>query len=218
MEEISVTDDGMPPGKDWPWTSFLANRRNKTDLVAYLSKKLINSNCLLDLKEIFYVSFEVQLHQVTHKYTQQYPFSNNHEEADIRIFWLCSLMQGDIIIRSTDTDLLANALINHTQLKLGGRNIVIHFRKTGQEFVYCWINQLVKLISSSSTYSLLTARNNDVSRIIVVLHFITGCDLLSFLRGFTKGYCFKTLNKHSDIICPESADILKKQSKVNSQN
>ena len=69
MEEISVTDDGMPPGKDWPWISFLANCRNKTDLVAYLSKKLINSNCLMDLKEIFYVSFEVQLHQVTHKYT-----------------------------------------------------------------------------------------------------------------------------------------------------
>ena len=88
--------------------------------------------------------------------------------------------------------------------------IVIHFGKSGQEFVYCWINQLVKLISSSSTYSLLTARNNDVSRIIVVLHFITGCDLLSFLRGFTKGYCFKTFNKHSDIICPESADDTKK--------
>ena len=65
-------------------------------------------------------------------------------------------MKVDIIIRSTDTDLLAAALINHTQLKFGERNIVIHFGKVGQEFVYYWINQLVKLISSSATYSLLT--------------------------------------------------------------
>ena len=36
------------------------------------------------------------LHQVTHKYTKQYPFSNSHEEADTGIFWLCSIMKGDI--------------------------------------------------------------------------------------------------------------------------
>ena len=26
MEAISVTNDGMTSGKDWPWTSFLTNR------------------------------------------------------------------------------------------------------------------------------------------------------------------------------------------------
>ena len=119
-------------------------------------------------------------------------------------------MKGDIIIHITDTDLLAIALINHTQLKLGERNIVIHFRKAGQEFVYCWINQLVKLISSSSTYSLLTTRNIDVSKIIEVMHFIMGCDVLSFLCGFTKDYCFRTFIKNSDVICPESADNAEK--------
>ena len=97
-------------------------------------------------------------------------------------------------------------MINHTQLKLGERNIVTHFGKAGQEFVYCWINQLVKLISSSSTYSLLTTRNIEVSKIIGVMHFITGYDVLSFLRGFTKDYRFKMFNKHSD----ESADNAEK--------
>ena len=62
---------------------------------------------------------------------------------------LCSIMKGDIIICSTDTDLLVIALINHTQLKLGERNIGIHFGKAGEEFVYCWISQFVKVISSS---------------------------------------------------------------------
>ena len=98
---------------------------------------------------------------------------------------MCSIMKGDIIIRNTDTDLLAIALINHTQLRLGGRNIVIRFGKSGQEFVYWWINQFVKLISSSSTYSLLITRNIDVSTIIGVMHFITGCNVLSCLYSFT---------------------------------
>ena len=109
----------------------MANHQNKANLVAYLSKKLLNSNRLLDLKKFLHVSFGDQLPQVTHKHTKQYPFSNNHEKVDARIFWLCSIMKGDIIIRRTDTDLLAIALINHTQLKLGEKNIVIHFRKAG---------------------------------------------------------------------------------------
>ena len=91
---------------------------------------------------------------------------------------LCSIMKGDIIICSTDTDLLVIALINHTQLKLGERNIVIHFGKAGEEFVYCWISQFVKVVSSSLTYSLLTTRNIYLSKIIGVMHFITGCDVL----------------------------------------
>ena len=65
------------------------------------------------------------------KHTKQYSFSHNHEEADPRIFWLCSIMKGDII-HSTDTDLLAIALIKDNQLKLRERNIIIHFRKAGK--------------------------------------------------------------------------------------
>ena len=73
-EAASVTDDRMTLGKNWPWTSSLANCQNKAHLVTYLFKKLLNSNRLLDLREILYVSFKGQLHQVTHKHTKQYPF------------------------------------------------------------------------------------------------------------------------------------------------
>ena len=38
MEAISVTDDGMTLGKDWPWASFLANHQNKANLVVYYPK------------------------------------------------------------------------------------------------------------------------------------------------------------------------------------
>ena len=58
-------------------------------------------------------------------------------------------MKDDIIICSTDTDLFAIALINYNQLKLGERNIVIHFGKAGQEFVYCCINNLWNLSAFS---------------------------------------------------------------------
>ena len=76
------------------------------------------------------------------------PFSNNYEEGDTRMLRLCSIMKGDIIICSTDTDLLVIALINHTQLKLGERKLGER-KKAGEEFVYCWISQFVKVISSS---------------------------------------------------------------------
>ena len=56
------------------------------------------------------------------------PSYNNHDEADTRMFWLSSLMEGkDVIIRSTDTDILAIAMINQHKLNLQDRNMVIHY-------------------------------------------------------------------------------------------
>ena len=34
-----------------------------------------------------------------------------------------------------------------------------------------------------------------------MLHFVSGCDDISFLRGFKKNVCFQTFVKHSDKLC-----------------
>ena len=48
----------------------------------------------------------------------KYPFRNNHKEADTRIFWLITLIQGNVLVRSIDTDILAIALISFAELQL----------------------------------------------------------------------------------------------------
>ena len=136
--------------------------------------------------------------------TQSNTLSNNHKEADNRIFWLCSIMNGDIC-RESSTE--------------SSHSTEAQRKKHSYSFQKDWprvcllldqLTWLVNLISSSSTYSLLTTWKIDVSKIIGVMHFIAGCDIPSFLCGFTKDYCFKMFNKHSDVICPESADDAEK--------
>ena len=139
----------MTQGKDWPWTSFLANRQKKVDLVVYLSKMILIA--YWTQKKFYMSSSRVNCTKSPINTQSNNPFSNNYEEEDTRMFRLCSIIKGDIIICSTDTDLLVIALINHTQLKLGERNIVIHFGKAGVEFACCWISQFVKVIRSSLT-------------------------------------------------------------------
>ena len=39
---------------------------------------------------------------------------------------------------------------------------------------------------------------------------MSGCDDLSFLRGFLKGFCFKTFLRFSDKIVPESSEVADK--------
>ena len=55
------------------------------------------------------------------------PFKNNREEADTRIFWLITLIQGNILVRSMDMDILAIALINFAELQLDNHSIVTQY-------------------------------------------------------------------------------------------
>ena len=112
--------------------------------------------------------------------------------------------KNDVIIRSTDSDLLAISLLNHDKLDLKNRNIVIHYGNNSVGAMYCYLNKLVESIQNDSKYSLLETRQIPTAKILGALHFITGCDDLSFLRGFTKDFCLKTFIKHCSLICGES--------------
>ena len=45
-------------------------------------------------------------------------------------------------------------------------------------------------------------------KLVGLLHFVTGCDDLSFLRGFTKNFCFDAFLRYNDKICPTSVQEL----------
>ena len=127
METISIGDEAHTPSDDWSWNSFLANRENKANLVLYLCQKMLESNDLMAMDKRLYVSFEGDLHIVTSSATTKCPYKNNHEEADTRIFWLITLTQGNVLVRSKETDILAIAPINFSESQLDNRSIVIQY-------------------------------------------------------------------------------------------
>lgn len=201
MGTFLVDDDAMLPSHDLSWNLFLSNRDNKAKLVLYLSHKMLTSNDLIPDNKKLYVSFEGDLYMVTSSTTTKCPFNNNHEEADTRMFWLATLMDGNILIRSTDTDILAIALLNSTELSLDNRSLVIQYGPN----LYCHLNDLIKLMKESVEFSLLITREIAIEKIIGALHFVTGCDDLSYLRGFSKLFCYKSFVKNCDGICSESS-------------
>ena len=132
--------------------------------------------------------------------TTKCPVKNNHEEADTRIFWLITLIQGNVLLRSTDTDILVIGLINFAELQLDNCSIVIQYGSND----YCNLNKLVELLEESTDYSLLHTRGIAIPRIIGALPFITGCEDLPYLRGYTKLFCIKCYSKSREKICGET--------------
>ena len=102
-------------------------------------------------------------------------------------------------LRSADTDILAIGIINFAELPLDNCSIVIQCGSND----YCNLNKLVELLEESTDYSLLRTRGIAIPRIIGALHFITGCEDLPYLRGYTKLCCITCYSKNREKICGE---------------
>ena len=102
-------------------------------------------------------------------------------------------------LRSADTDILAIGIINFAELPLDNCSIVIQCGSND----YCNLNKLVELLEESTDYSLLRTRGIAIPRIIGALYFITGCEDLPYLRGYTKLCCITCYSKNREKICEE---------------
>ena len=99
------------------------------------------------------------------------------------MFWLSTLFEEhDVLIRSTDTDILAIAMINHNELHLQNRDVVIHYGNSSADFMYCHLNTLIEFAQQDHKLSLLQTRGLPIPRLLGALHFVTGCDDLSYLH------------------------------------
>ena len=210
--DVAVSDDAIIPGKS-SWGEFLANRNNKASLVGYLCQKIKEEDCSLLENEKLFVSCEGNVFRVTRKGTvESEELRNNHVESDTRMYFLMAnsnIRKPVWIIRSTDTDILFIALLNHDQLSLGTRTVYIHYNKNGESPKYCCINDLVKCINQDTSFSLLATRTLSAAKCIGLMHFFSACDDFSLVRGFTKNLCLKAFEKFNSVICPESADTTK---------
>ena len=92
--------------------------------------------------------------------------------------------------------------MNSTELLLDNRSLVIQYGPN----LYCHLNKLVMLIKESLEYSLSNTRRIAIEKVIGAFHFVTGCDNLSFLRGFSKLFCFKCYDSNCDKTFGETGD------------
>ena len=205
---MEVSDDTIIPSGKTEWESFLHNRKNKASLVHYLCRKMKESSDKLHEDEMLIVSFEGNVFEVVCQSVRQIDYlANNHNESDTRVFFLLSHLRLEKkiwIIRSTDVDILFTALLNFDNLSLQLKNVYIHYNSIGQGPKYCFINELVASIENDPHFSLLKAKGVAVPKLVGLLHFVTGCDDLSFLRGFTRNFCFGAFVKLNDLMCDSS--------------
>ena len=207
-DEVDIDDNAVIPPKT-SWISFLSNRRNKLKLVQYLCSKMIDDRTILRENEKLIVSFEGKVYLTTSESCQEMEdLKNNHLECDTRAFFLLSQMQDakpNWVIKSTDTDFMFTALLNYTEICDEKKMVYIHYNTSGQGSMYCNVNTLVDQIAEDPQFCILKTRSLPTPKLLGMLHFLTGCDDLSFLRGFTKNFCFKVFEKYSEKISPEKA-------------
>ena len=208
---IAVTDDGVIPSGKKEWESFLANRSNKASLVHYLCEKMKESSDKLHDDEMLVVSYEGNVFKVLRGSVTHISYlDNNHNESDTRVFFLLShlqLEQKTWVIRSTNTDMLFTVLINYDKLSLDDKHVYIHCNNIGQGQKYCFLNELITSIENDPQFSLLKAKSVQVAKLVGLLHFITGCNDLSFLRGFSKYFCFGAFVHLNDLICDSAQKV-----------
>ena len=123
-------------------------------------------NKYLNQHETIYASIECEVYKVNTQSTVKLP-TNNHDEADSRMFCLCTLFQEqDVIIRSTDTDILSISMVVHNELNLKSCNVIIHYRKSSADIIHCHLNKLVQLVEQDPQPSLLRTRKIPIPRIL----------------------------------------------------
>lgn len=192
--DIEVSDSTKIPENN-SWQEFLANRNNKKNLVFYLVDKMKGSSFLLQSYHRLIVCSEKLVWQVARSDIDPCllgSMNNNHEESDTLIFFIIKALDlPTYLVRSTDSDVLFIALLNHD--KLGDKVIDIEYHVLGSAPKYVSCTTLLQLIQQDThpTISLLNTQGKSVAKLFAILHFISGCDYLSYTRGLSKNDVWK---------------------------
>ena len=209
--DIEVTSDAsLPSSLDYEWSrDFLGNRRNKKSLVHYICMMLRESGKRLKSGKVLYVSFEKEVWRVSANQDPELlgDFFNNHEEADTRIFLLAKALKSlysEVIVKSTDTDLLFVFLANHNTLK----QAFYLLYSTGGQTKYHDCQKLVHLIKEDPDPAVQMLNSHvSFSKVLALVHFVSGSDDLSHLRGITKRDCVEAILKFGRFVFENVEEI-----------
>ena len=187
----------------------MSNRSNKRTLVDYLVLKLKNSHDKLSHGQTLIISSEESAWEVSNMNGSK-PLSflnSNQEEADTRIFFIIfKLSFTSYLIQSTDSDILFVACLLAPQLS--ERNITIQYNVPTSAPSYVLCRELFTLINDDPDPLIaLNVNQGKCAQVYGIIHFVSGCDYLSHLRGFSKSECCKAVLKHLDFILPPNVQV-----------
>ena len=113
------------------------------------------------------------------------------------------------MIRSTDSDLLFIFLAVWQQFAAVDIQIIIHYNTPGSHFrKYVDGNKLISELENDPGADMSMLRNCvSLPHVLSVLHYMTGSDEISHMRGFTKLHCIKTLLKYGSFIFGNDIEV-----------
>ena len=90
---INVAEQEDLPHR-YAWGEFLRNRSNKKGLVGFLCTKLKECSHRMNEGQTLFLSFEEEVWKITKgQIVKRFDLTNNHEEADTRIFFLANSLR-----------------------------------------------------------------------------------------------------------------------------
>ena len=199
--EVEVNDEMLLPS-DFTWMEFLANRIDKKNLVNYVVEKLKSSQEKLKENQILIISAEETAWKVTSSYCLVRPsLESNQEEADTKMFFIANTLNlNSCLICSTDSDVLFVACLLAPHLI--AKNIYIQYNVASSPPEYVDLCKLFDLMDADADPLIALAYNQgkNIPQVFGILHFISGCDYLCHLKGFSKLDCCKAALQYLDFI------------------
>ncbi|CAG2187243.1 unnamed protein product [Mytilus edulis] len=199
-DSISISDSTPLPSD---WQKFLFNRQNKRKLVQYLSVKFLELSKTHDFVFVTAGGFEGNNKDkaicVLEGEIFEYSKANgNHEESDSRV-WLHASASPclNILIYSPDTDVCFVGLpLIMSADSLKNKTIFIQLKDNKFEKKFLDMNAL----SCEIATDLLLQNIQHLHKCLQTLFILSGCDYLSFFRGFTNRIVFDNFRKHCHFI------------------
>ncbi|CAC5392076.1 unnamed protein product [Mytilus coruscus] len=187
----TVEFDQLSPDTDLPsnWRSFLSVRKQKRLLVNFISdqfltfanQKFSNSECSFITAGGFDNQFKDQARFAIANTSIEYMIaSGDHEEADTRV-WLHAVTSTaqTVIIYSPDTDVY---FIGLPLVKNSDKSLYVQLKDSPYEKLFISMNEFSVALQNDICFQGI----QDIESCIQLLYIYSGCDYVSYFKGFGK--------------------------------
>jgi hypothetical protein len=184
------------------WHSFISVRKQKRLLINFLSEHFLHiANLTFQKSECFFVTAggfnnrRDEARCATNGSSAEYlNASGVHEEADTRLWLHAAASTAQIIfIYSPDTDVF---FIGLPLMKKLNKSVTVQLKDSPYESVFVNMNKLVQFLHSDLFFQAL----QNIEECILMVYISSGCDFVSFCKGYGKTTFLDIFRKHAAFI------------------
>ena len=177
----------MPQGDDYK--DFLKNSENKADLIRRFNEYVRREVPKMNLDYPLVITSEKNALEITSSGIEVL-LPCNHEEADTRIMYHCTLDDKPIVVIASDTDIL----------------MLLLYVFADRLPVHDWFLQIKKdqFVNLSKLHDVI---GNEACLILIAMYVITGCDVVSYFFRKSKKVVFERLLKQPDMAVDLLSDM-----------